>query len=252
MSGVTAILQARMGSSRLPGKVVKEVLGRPLIGYEIERLRLCKGIEEIILATSDMDSDDPVAAVGERLGVTVFRGSEADVLDRYYQASRLAKSDFIMRATGDCPLIDPAICDAVISTFFTQKVDYIITSPKVAEGLDCEVMTKAALETAWHEAELLSEREHVTLFIRNRPDRFKCLELDAPEDNSNYRITVDEPEDFMVVEAILKALTPVHGLTFSFEHVRDFLDTHPEVMGLNSTIIRNEGLIKSLKEEESA
>lgn len=249
MSGVTAILQARMGSSRLPGKVVKEVLGKPLIAYEIDRLRLCSEIGEIILATSDMESDDPIAAVGDSLGVKVFRGSEADVLDRYYQASKLAKYPNIMRATGDCPLIDPAICNAAISTFFEEKADYVITSPKVAEGLDCEVMTKDALEAAWREAELPSEREHVTLFIRNRADRFKCVELGSDEDNSNYRITVDEPVDFTVVEAILKALIPKHGLTFSFNDVRDFLDTNPDILGLNSTIIRNEGLIKSLKEE---
>ena len=174
---VTAILQARMGSSRLPGKVIRHVLGKPLIAYEIERLKQCERIQNIVLATSDKPSDDPIAAVGEELGVMVFRGSESDVLDRYYQAAKATNATTIMRVTGDCPLIDPEICNATIRDFFTQDADYIMTSPRFAEGLDCEVFTFAALEASWKEAELASEREHVTLFIRNRPERFTCIKI---------------------------------------------------------------------------
>lgn len=246
---VTAILQARMGSTRLPGKVVKPALGRPLVEYEIKRLQQCKGIKDLVLATSDMNEDDPIAEVGRALGISVFRGSQSDVLDRYYQAASSVSATHIMRVTGDCPLIDPAICDSTVEKFFSTGADYIATSPRYAEGLDCEVFTFAALEAAWKEAELDSEREHVTLFIRNRPERFVCELLDNPRDDSHYRITVDEPQDFEVVQAVLNALIPEHGLSFSFDHVRSFLDTHPNICNLNSQIIRNEGLIKSLEDE---
>ncbi len=247
---VTAILQARMGSSRLPGKVIRHVLGKPLIAYEIERLKQCERIQNIVLATSDKPSDDPIAAVGEELGVMVFRGSESDVLDRYYQAAKATNATTIMRVTGDCPLIDPEICNATIRDFFTQDADYIMTSPRFAEGLDCEVFTFAALEASWKEAELASEREHVTLFIRNRPERFTCIMLENDVDDSHYRVTVDEPEDFTVIKAILEALIPKHDLNFSFADVREYLDAHQDILSLNSTIVRNEGLIKSLKDED--
>ncbi|MFH1914180.1 MAG: glycosyltransferase family protein [Pseudomonadota bacterium] len=248
---VTAIVQARMGSSRLPGKILKPVLGRPLIAYEIERLKRCTSLREIVLATSDLPSDDPVAALGAELGVQVFRGNESDVLDRYTQAARAFDARYVMRVTGDCPLIEPAICDRTVASFFQAQADYITTPPQVAEGLDCEVFTRAALETAWQEARRPSEREHVTLFIRNHPDRFTCLTTPHETDDGAYRITVDEPGDLAVITAILKALVPLHGLAFTFFHVRDFLDAHPEIRALNSDIVRNEGLIKSLRQEDA-
>ncbi|WP_285906373.1 glycosyltransferase family protein [Pseudodesulfovibrio pelocollis] len=248
---VTAIVQARMGSSRLPGKILKPVLGRPLLAHEIERLKRCTSLREIVLATSDQPGDDSVAALGAELGVHIFRGSESDVLDRYTQAARAFDARNVMRVTGDCPLIEPAICDRTVASFFDAEADYITTPPRVAEGLDCEVFTRAALETAWTEARRPSEREHVTLFIRNRPDRFRCLETPHDSDDSGYRVTVDEPEDLTVVTAILEALVPLHGLAFTFSHVRDFLDAHPEIRALNSDIVRNEGLIKSLRQEDA-
>lgn len=238
-----------MGSTRLPGKVLKNVLDSPLIAYEIKRLRQCESIEDIILATSDMDSDAPIVETGKELGVKVFQGNESDVLDRYYQASKLADTNYIMRATGDCPLIDPGICDSAVRRFFEKKADYIVTSSDIAEGLDCEVFTAKALKTAWENATLSSEREHVTLFIRNRPKQFNCIELPAAQDDSRYRVTVDEPEDFFVVKKILENLVPTFGLGFTFDQVRDFLDSNPEIAAHNSRIIRNEGLLKSLNEE---
>jgi spore coat polysaccharide biosynthesis protein SpsF len=248
---VTAIVQARMGSSRLPGKILKPVLGRPLLTYEIERLKRCTILREIVLATSDLPEDDPVAALGAELGIHVFRGSESDVLDRYAQAARACDARYVMRVTGDCPLIEPAICDRTVTRFFEARADYIATPPQVAEGLDCEVFTRAALEAAWNEARRPSEREHVTLFIRNHPDRFRCFETLHDSDDSGYRVTVDEPEDLAVVKAILEALVPLHGLAFTFSQVREFLDAHPNIRSLNSAIVRNEGLIKSLINEDT-
>jgi len=249
---IVAIIQARMGSSRLPGKILKPVLGRPLLAWEIDRLKQCASIGKIVLATSDQPGDDPVASLGAELGVHVFRGNETDVLDRYMQAARAFDAGHIMRVTGDCPLIEPALCDRSAAHFFETGADYVATPPRVAEGLDCEVFTRAALETAWQEARRPSEREHVTLFIRNRPDRFTCLTTPHETDDGAYRVTVDEPEDLAVVKAILEALVPIHGPAFTFAHVRDFLDAHPDIRALNSDIVRNEGLIKSLRQEDAA
>lgn len=249
--GTTAIIQARMGSSRLPGKVCKTILGRPMLEYEINRLRTCRNIDSIVLATSALAQDTPVAQLGEALGIEVFRGSEDDVLDRYFHAASRSKADPIVRITGDCPLIDPAICDQTIEAFQGNKADYVCTSESIAEGLDCEVFSYDALTKAWTNAALKSEREHVTLYIRNHPELFNCFEYKGERDDSAYRVTVDEPEDFEVVTAILKALFPKFGFNFSFEVIRDYLDSHPEIYTLNSRITRNEGLIKSLEKEGS-
>ena len=238
-----------MGSTRLPGKVCREVLGTPLIEYEIERLRLCESVDAVVLATSDLPADDPVAEVGKRLGTAVCRGSESDVLDRYRQAARQQRADIVMRVTGDCPLLDPAVCDRSVRAFLDSGADYLCTSPRVAEGLDCEVMTSEALDTAWREAALDSEREHVTLYLRNHPEKFRCASYEPDRDDSGYRVTVDEPEDFEVVKAVLEALVPAHGLAFSFDEVRRFLDANPEIMALNGSVIRNQGLITSMEKE---
>ncbi|MDC0336042.1 glycosyltransferase family protein [Pseudodesulfovibrio sp.] len=249
MDKVTAILQARMSSRRLPGKVLMEVLGRPLLAYEIERLQRCSSLRDIVLATSDQPQDEPVATLGKQLGVKVFRGSEDDVLDRYYWAAKDCDAEHVMRVTGDCPLIEPGICELAVDTYFKMNADYLCTSPRFAEGLDCEIISMSALETAWKEAAAPSEREHVTLFVRNRPDRHAMVELDNDSDDSAYRVTVDDPEDFEVVKAVMKALIPAHGSSFGWQHTKTFLDTHPNIMAMNAEIVRNEGLAVSLAKE---
>ncbi|SHN57779.1 cytidylyltransferase domain-containing protein [Desulfovibrio litoralis] len=246
------ILQARMGSTRLPGKVLKTVLDKPLLAYTVERLRYCKLVSELILATTNDPSDEPLVAFAQENKLPIFRGSINDVLDRYYSALSLLKDQniqYIMRITGDCPLIDPTICDAVIQEVQKQKADYCISSERFAEGLDCEVFTKQALIKAWTEAKLASEREHVTLFIRNHPELFNLAKYDQTRDDGKIRITVDEQADFELVEAIIKALYKKDATPFSFEDIRNFLINHPELMEKNSDIIRNAGLIKSLKED---
>ncbi|CCH48592.1 Acylneuraminate cytidylyltransferase [Pseudodesulfovibrio piezophilus C1TLV30] len=235
-----------MGSTRLPGKVCLPIMGRPMLEIELERLKACTCIDEIILATSNLETDNMVAEIGDHMGIRVFRGSEDDVLDRYYQAATMAQAQNIMRVTGDCPLIDCTICAATVSLYNSNTYDYVRTSPQVAEGLDCEVFSYAALKQAWEHAEIPMEREHVTYYINRDPKRFSLAELPMERDDSNYRVTVDEQDDFNVVSAIFEALTPKHGLHFSFDAVRDFLDNSPEVSKLNSTIIRNESFLKDL------
>lgn len=244
---VVAIVQARMGSTRLPGKVLMPVLGKPLLQFELERLALCRRVSGIVLATSVDPADDPVAELGQRLGVSVYRGSDADVLDRYYQAAKLAGAKHVMRVTGDCPLLEPALCDQVVEAYFASGADYFATSPGHAEGLDCEVLSFAALEAAWRRSSAKAEREHVTLFVRRRPEEFTLRQLDAPEDLGHYRLTVDEPEDFWVVQRILEHYRGDVQVTFA--QVRAYLDAHPEVRRHNARIVRNEGLLKSLAEE---
>jgi len=249
-SKVTAIIQARMTSTRLPGKVLMEVMGRPLLSYQIERLRFSKRIDEIIIATTTNKEDDPISEVAQKEKLNFYRGSENNVLDRYYQAAKKYNATHIMRLTADCPLIAPDICDSIADAYFENGVDYIRTGETFAEGLDCEIVGFKALTKAWLEAESKSEREHVTLYIRNHPELFKTMVKENETDDSRYRITVDEEEDFLVVRTILENLYKGNDSYFTVREIKSYLDSHLEVYKLNSDIIRNEGLLKSLSEDK--
>jgi spore coat polysaccharide biosynthesis protein SpsF (cytidylyltransferase family) len=155
-----------------------------------------------------------------------------------------------MRLTADCPLIQADICDKVIETYFRSGVDYIRTGKTFAEGLDCEVFSFAALEMAWKRAALPSEREHVTLYCFNHPDKFKIQIIENEVDDSRYRITVDEMVDFLAVEAILECLYEGSETYFTIEDIKHYYEEHPEVYGLNSAVLRNHGLTKSIMEDK--
>ncbi len=247
---ILAIIQARMSSNRLPGKVMKEILGKPMIGHLLERLSLSKKIDKIVLATSDLAENDVLGCYVKKMGTDLYRGSEDDVLDRYYQVAKQYHPEGIVRITGDCPLIDPKVCDEVIKVFQKEKFDYVITGPTFAEGLDCEVFTLKALEKAWEEAKLKSEREHVTLYFHNNSDMFKILELHNQTNDSRYRFTVDEGVDFQVVTAIFEHFKQKGRPLFFADDIKDFLDANKNIFELNANIIRNEGLIKSLKDDQ--
>ena len=244
---VTAIIQARMTSTRLPGKVLMKVMGRPLLNYQIERLYFNKMIDKIIIATTVNKEDDPIVKLCQQEGLDFYRGSEDDVLDRYYQTAKKYNTAHIMRLTADCPLIAPDICDSIADTYFENEVDYIRTGETFAEGLDCEIVGFKALTKSWLEAESKSEREHVTLYIRNHPELFKTMVKENETDDSRYRITVDEENDFLVVKTILENLYKGNDSYFTVREIKSYLDSHPEVHRLNSDIIRNEGLLKSLQ-----
>ena len=238
-----------MTSTRLPGKVLMEVVGRPLLSFQIERLRFSKRIEEIIIATTTNKEDDPIVELAQKEGLNFYRGSENDVLDRYYQVAKKHNSRHIMRVTADCPLIQSNICDRVVEAYFADNTDYIHTGLSFAEGLGCEVFNFAALEHAWKEARRTSEREHVSLYIRKRPQTFRMLTIENETDDSTYRITVDEKEDFEVVKAILKNLYRGKNEYFTIDQIKSFLDSRPEIYKLNSHIVRDEDLLKALKED---
>ncbi|UCF14547.1 MAG: glycosyltransferase family protein [Phycisphaerales bacterium] len=249
---IAAIIQARMPSTRLPGKVLKEVMGKPLLGYLIERLGFCRHLDEIIIATTLNEEDEPIVLFAESNGVRLYRGSEHDVLDRFYQAAKEFTVEHILRITGDCPLIDPQVCDRAIEVLLESGADVVHSGPTFAEGSgDCEVLSFKNLEKAWREATLTSEREHVTTYLYNNSELFKQITLVNETDDSRYRVVVDEKEDFLVVKAILEDLYGKGSPAFTINDIKEFLDAHPDIHKLNEHIVRNEGLLKSLEEDQS-
>ena len=241
-----------MGSTRLPNKVMKEVLGKPLIAYLLERVSTSKHIGEIIVATTTNSEDDILSKYVSSLGYHVFRGSENDVLSRYYNAyltlNLKENINGIIRITGDCPLFESDICDELIEFYNKEKADHVYLSPKFAEGLDCDIFSPKLLKLAFDNAMLPSEREHVTLYF-NKLD-IKQLLLDNSRDDSKYRLTIDEPEDYIVIKSIIENLENLNK-KLTFNNVKSFLDSNPDVFKINSRIIRNEGLIKSIEEESN-
>jgi spore coat polysaccharide biosynthesis protein SpsF len=246
---ILAIIQARMSSSRLPGKTLKKILGKAVIGYLFERLRFSKKIDQMILATSENIADDILCEYATTLGVSVFRGNEENVLGRYYLAARHHGADTIVRITGDCPLIDSDICDRLITEFLQRNVDYAYLGPKFAEGLDCEIMKFRALEKSYQNARLASECEHVTQYIHNHKDEFEIFQLDNEEDHSHYRIVLDEQQDFEMLRVLFENYYAKVHPNAKFADIKSYLDAHPELMAVNGHIARNEGLVVSLKND---
>jgi spore coat polysaccharide biosynthesis protein SpsF len=247
---ILGILQARVSSTRLPGKVLEPILGQPMLARQIERLARCQAIDRLIVATSRDASDDAIADLCRELGVECFRGSLDDVLDRFYQAAIHHAPEHVVRLTGDCPLADPALIDALIRFHLAEDSDYTSNchEPSLPDGLDAEVMRMAALATAWREARLPSEREHVTPFIRNHPQRFRIRLWKHPVDLSAHRWTVDEAADLAFVRAVYAALYP-RDPAFGMQDVLDLIAQKPELAALNAGIRRNAGYEKSLRED---
>ncbi len=239
-----------MGSTRLWGKVLKKIDGKPLLAYLIERLKMVEKISSIIIATTTAEADKSLVDLAKNLGVNSFAGSEDDVLDRYYQACKIFKADIVIRVTGDCPLIDPKVIKKCLDVFLNNQYDYLSNTnpPTYPDGLDTEIFTFKALDKAWKNATLKSEREHVTPYIYKHPKDFSIFNVTNEEDWSNYRLTVDEIEDFNLISRIV-TLFKDHWLEFSTKNVIDFLQKNPELLSLNTKFARNEGYQKSLKED---
>ncbi|MCS6944461.1 MAG: glycosyltransferase family protein [Sutterellaceae bacterium] len=248
---VLGILQARVSSSRLPGKVLKPLLGEPMIARQIERLRRARMLEALVLATSTDSSDDPLARWAQAAGVPVYRGSLDDVLDRFVCAARPYAPAHVVRLTGDCPLADPAVIDLVVTRHLQGGADYTSNTlePTWPDGLDVEVMTMAALEAAARESTAQYQREHVTQFIIRQPERFRLQNVRADNDLSGLRWTVDEPADFELVEAIYAALYPSKP-AFGTADILAFLRDNPHWMTHNTRHARNEGLARSIAREQ--
>jgi spore coat polysaccharide biosynthesis protein SpsF len=241
MMKTVIITQARMTSTRLPGKVLKEVRGKSLLAYQIERLRRIPGIDEIIVATTENTSDDVLVRYCEKLSVTTYRGPEHDVLARYFGAAETARADVVVRVTSDCPLIDPDVSKNVIQYYLENIAgfDYVSNTLKrtYPRGLDTEVFTFGALKTAHLEATQTYEREHVTPFIYNHPVRFRIGQVTDSVDRNSQRWTVDTPEDFEFVRRILETVYPDKP-DFSKDDVFKALEFHPDWLNINGHILQ--------------
>lgn len=247
---ILGVLQARVSSSRLPGKVLLPILGKPMILRQIERLLRSRRIDRLVLATSIDPSDDALATTAGAAGLLVHRGSLDDVLDRFMGAASSHQPDWIVRLTGDCPLADPELIDRVIDATIAASADYGSNTlePTYPDGLDVEVVRYAALDQVWRAGGSPAEREHVTLGIHRHPERFRLIGVRCGRNLSQLRWTVDEARDFTFVESVYAALYPSNP-SFSTEDILSLLDRHPELANLNAGIARNEGLARSLAAE---
>lgn len=252
---VCAIIQARMSSKRLPGKVLLKINGRPMLSYMLERIVAAQNVDRVILVSSIDSSDDPIAELCAKEDVCCYRGSLNDVLDRYYQAAKKFSADIIVRLTGDCPLIDPQMIDSMIDVYMAGNYDYVANTipPKwtVPEGMDVEIFSFQKLKQAWRNAKKPSEREHVTFYFWKNPELFSVLKYNLKEDLSQYRLTVDYPEDFQVVKSILTSLYPKNPL-FSVKDIVDFLRNNPDIHKINANIESNQGWQSAYEKDKKA
>jgi spore coat polysaccharide biosynthesis protein SpsF len=235
---VVAIIQARMGSTRLPGKVLLDLEGETVLARVVNRLRRTRLVDELLVATTDRAGDDAIVKECRGLSIPVSRGDQDDVLDRYFRAAQLAKAEVVVRITSDCPLIDPEITDKTIAAFLAAVPDYasnalVRTYPR---GLDTEVISAAALGRAWQQARKPYEREHVTPYIYEHPAEFKLLPVTEDGDYSGHRWTVDTPQDLEFVRAIYARLKD--NLMFNWRDVLDLLDREPALLELNRSVMQ--------------
>lgn len=226
-----------MGSTRLPGKTLRAVLGRPLLSYLLERLQRSKRVNVIVVATTTKSQDDPVAALAKMHGAAVFRGSEEDVLERYNQASQAVAADLVLRVTADCPLLDPRIVDQVIDYFLSNQYDYVSNTLQKTypRGMDVEMFTQKCLQEVAEIAKLPAEKEHVTLYMYSHPEKYRLGNVAYIKDVSFYRFTVDTEEDFTLVSKILEALYP-SSPSFTFEDVLAIMKKHPDWASINANV----------------
>jgi spore coat polysaccharide biosynthesis protein SpsF len=244
MTEIIAIVQARMGSTRLPGKVIMNLIGKPMLFHELSRIARAKRISSIVIATSTLPLDDCIVNFCKESDWHYFRGSESDVLDRYYQCAMQFDADIIVRLTADCPLIEPKIIDKVVGEFIDKSpnVDYvsnIIPQRTFPQGLDTEVLSFSALERSWTEDKNPALREHVTQYILRNPDKFRLAGVMNDRDVSSLRWTVDTKEDFQLVNEIYSFFG--HN-RFSWYDVLDLIEKKPELRLINQNIRQKEVL----------
>ncbi|MBE0525249.1 MAG: glycosyltransferase family protein [Methanosarcinales archaeon] len=247
-----AIVQARMGSTRLPGKVLLNLEGKTVLEHVVRRIEASEHVDDVVVATTISKADLRIVELCAHLGISIYCGSESDVLDRYYQAAKLFKANNILRITSDCPVIDARIIDEVISLHLKTNADYTSNTLRETypDGQDIEVFTFASLKTAWNNAKLASEREHVTPYIRNNPEFFKYSSLESKEDLSQKRWTLDNAEDLDFLRLVYKYLYNKNQL-FGMADILSLIIEKPEIEQINQHIIRNEGYLKSLKEDKT-
>jgi len=233
---IVAIIQARMGSARLPGKVLKDLGGDTVLARVVNRTRRATLLNEVVVATTVLPADDVIVRECERLKVACFRGDELDVLDRYYRAAQEFAADVIVRITADCPLIDPELIDTTIRAGLDQKADYatnslVLTYPR---GLDVEMFTADALERAWSAASEEHQRVHVTPYLYENPELFKVVSITDEADHSHCRWTLDMPEDLEMIRAVYQHFG--NRDNFRWNEILDLMENQAELALLNSHV----------------
>jgi spore coat polysaccharide biosynthesis protein SpsF len=229
---IVSAIQARMGSTRLPGKMMRKVAGRPMIDWVVGRVRRIPNVDNVVVATSILEREAPLVEHLNEEEVPLVRGPEKDVLARYMQAMETYKADAVVRLTGDCPLLMPEVSGRVIQAFLEEKCDYASNTIErtYPRGLDTEVLSPGALRNADAEATEVADREHVTRYIRRRPDCFSLCSVTADQDRSDLRWTVDEEADLKLVRKIYGEL---EGMDFGYHDVLQLLEAHPEWTDIN-------------------
>ena len=252
---VTAIIQARMNSTRLPGKILKTICGQPLLALLAERVRYCEAVDDIVIATTVNPIDDPVKKLAGKINVKCYRGSEDDVLDRFYRAAEANNAEHVVRITADCPLIDPKVTRKVIDCYLKgdqsgRPYDYVSNtiSPTFPDGLDVEILGFPVLKRLHRVAVKAYQREHVTAYVAEHPQEFRVRNVAHDEDLSHLRWTVDRPEDFDLIKEIFESLYPQKRI-FYMEDVLELLKRKPFLQNKNVQFKRNEGFIESLDQQ---
>ena len=241
---VVCIIQARVGSTRLPGKVLIKICGKTVLEHGIDRLKRVKNIDEIVIATTILEKDNVIVDEARRLGIKTFRGSEGDVLSRYYYAAKECNADVVVRVTSDCPLIDSEVSQKIIR-FYLENIDkYEYVSNTIdrtfPRGLDTEVFNFISLEMAFIKAVNISEREHVTPYIWNNPKIFRLFQYKSDKDYSSLRWTLDTKEDFELINIIFKQLYFKNGNNFKMDDILDLYKIYPELKKINTDIKQKE------------
>ena len=245
----TAIIQARMGSQRLPGKVMMKILKKPILYFVINQIKQCKHVDKIIVATTTLSKDDVIHNYAKSLGVDTFRGNPSNVLDRYFQCAKNFSMDTIVRITADNPLIDPNIVDLLIDKYNNTKSDYGTNClPRTFPyGTEVEIFSFKKLHEVWKNAKKPSEREHVTPYFYNHPDLFKIINLEYSKNISNLRWTIDREMDLKLFQSIV---SKINHRPILLNDILMLYSKEPKLFELNKPLIQNEGYVKSLKDDE--
>lgn len=252
---VCMIIQARLGSTRLPKKILMKVNGRPLLSCMIERVKRAGKVDRIVIAATASHLDSQVETFCKDENVECFRGNEEDVLDRYYNCAQQIGAKVIVRLTSDCPLIDPAVIDEVVNCYLENSFKYDFVANTVPppgtypDGMDVEVFSFDLMEKAWKNAKKPSEREHVTFYFWKNPDLFKVYRYDLKTDLSKYRLTIDYEEDYLLIKKIIEHFHD-DKLLFTMEDIIAFLKSNPDIAEINQHIERNVGWQKSFRKDE--
>ena len=247
---IGCIIQARMGSSRLPGKTLMKLnQNRAVLDFVVNQLSFSTLIDKIIIATTNLEQDDIIEQTAKNLGIQCFRGNSDDVLDRYYNCAKEFEIDNIVRITSDCPLIDPEIVDEVIRKYKSENYDYFTNTliRTYPIGTDVEIFSFEILEKTWQNATLPSEREHVTPFIRNKKMNFRIGNLESKKKLDHFRWTLDRQKDLDLIREII---TKINKNPILMNDILNLFSTEPQLIKINENISQDEGIIKSLKKDE--